>query len=154
VTPADIDAQVGRSSGLWTHTPVDWAGNENPAVPKPANWPLNAAQSYMAPGAGPRPGQGNTQTGPLGGIAILNLQLTNVTTTGFGVAVTFDAAPTSCRVNYGTTQAVSSNAAGTTAITQTISVTGLTTKTTYYFNVQATNAQGTTVSGLLTVTTF
>jgi hypothetical protein len=70
------------------------------------------------------------------------------------VAVVFDATVTSCRVNYGTTQAMASNSAGTTAAAQTISVSALTTKTTYYFTVQATNASGTSVSNILTVTTF
>ena len=94
-----------------------------------------------------------TQSGPAGAPQILSVQATNITTTGFGVAVVFDATVTSSRVNYGITQAMASNQAGTTAAGQTISVTGLTTKTTYYFTVQGTNAQGTAVSNILTVTT-
>jgi hypothetical protein len=68
--------------------------------------------------------------------------------------VVFDATVTSSRVNYGVTQAMASNATGTTAAAQTISVSGLTTGTTYYFTVQATNANGTSVSNILTVKTF
>jgi hypothetical protein len=41
-----IAAQQGAAAGLWTHTPVDWKGNEarhfgvNPA--QPVGWPQNA----------------------------------------------------------------------------------------------------------------
>jgi hypothetical protein len=152
VNSADIESQIGAAQGLWTHTPVDWAGNEGKA--KAATWPSNAAQGYLGTGGGTRPGGAATQSGPPGAPVILSAQVTNVTTTGFGVAVVFDATVTSCRVNYGTTQAMASNSAGTTAAAQTISVSALTTKTTYYFTVQATNASGTSVSNILTVTTF
>ena len=147
----DIEAQVGAAAGLWTHSPTDWAGNEGYA--KPGGWPLNASQGYLGTGSGTRPGSKNTQFGPPGSPLIVSAYLTNVTATGFGVAVTFDAAVTSSRVNYGTTTAMASNVAGTTAASQTISVTGLTTKTTYYYTVQGTNASGTAVSNTLTVTT-
>ena len=152
VNAGDVESQVGAAQGLWTHTPVDWAGNEGQA--KAATWPANASQGYLGLGGGTRPGGAVTQSGPANGVQILSVQVTNVTTTGFGVAVVFGSAPTSSRVNYGVTQAMASNQAGTTATSQTISVSGLTTKTTYYFNVQATNANGTTVSNMLTVTTF
>lgn len=152
----DIEAQVGAAQGLWTHTPVDWAGNQsNPPAAKPGTFPANASQGYLGLGGGTRPGGAVTQTPSAPGAPqILSAQITNVTTTGFGVAVVFDAVVTSSRVNYGVTQAMASNAAGTTAASQTISVGTLTTKTTYYFTVQATNANGTTVSNVLTVTTF
>ena len=147
----DIESQVGAAQGLWTHTPVDWSGNEGKA--KAATWPANASQGYLGTGGGTRPGGAITQSGPAGAPVILSVQATNITTTGFGVAVVFDAVVTSSRVNYGTTLAMASNQAGTTAAGQTISVTGLTTKTTYYFTVQGTNAQGTSVSNTLVVTT-
>lgn len=149
---ADIELQVGAAQGLWTHTPVDWAGNEGQT--KPSGWPANASQGDLGLGDGTRPGGAATQTGPVGGLVISNVNPTNLTTTSAGVTVTFSSAPTSSRVNYGTTQAVTSTAAGTTALTQTIALSGLTTKTTYYFSVQATNAQGTSVSNLGTFTTF
>ena len=150
---ADIEAQVGAAQGLWTHTPVDWAGNDGLA--KQATWPNNASQGYLGTGGGTRPGGAVTQAPSAPGApTILSVQATNITTTGFGVAVVFGATVTSSRVNYGVTQAMASNSAGTTAASQTISVSGLTTKTTYYFTVQGTNAQGTTVSNILTVTTF
>jgi hypothetical protein len=152
VNATDIESQVGAAQGLWTHSPVDWAGNEGKA--KAGTWPNNASQGYLSTGGGTRPGGASTQTGPAGAPQILSMQITNVTSTGFGVAVVFDAAVTSSRINYGLTPAVASNAAGTVAAAQTISATGLTTKTTYYVNVQGTNAQGTAVSNTLTVTTF
>ena len=147
----DIESQVGAAQGLWTHSPVDWAGNEGKA--KAATWPANAAQGYLGTGGGTRPGGAVTQSGPPGAPVILSRQITNITTTSFGVAVVFDAVVTSSRVNYGVTQAMASNAAGTTAASQTITVSGLTTKTTYFFTVQGTNAAGTSVSTMLTVTT-
>jgi hypothetical protein len=149
---ADIEAQVGAAQGLWTHTPVDWAGNEGKA--KAGTWPNNAAQGTLGTGTGTRPDGAVTQSGPPGAPVILSAVITNVTTTGFGVAVVFDATVTSSRVNYGVTQAMASNAAGTTAAAQTISVGSLTTKTTYYVTVQATNASGTSVSAMMVVTTF
>lgn len=152
MTPADIEAQVGAAQGLWTHAPVDWAGNEGKA--KAGTWPANAAQGWLGTGGGTRPGGAITQSGPAGAPVILSAQITNITTTGFGVAVVFDATVTSSRVNYGVTQAMASNVAGTTAAGQTISVGSLTTKTTYYATVQATNAQGTSVSNIMVVTTF
>lgn len=43
----------GAAAGLWTHTPVDWRGNETGAA-KPSNWPTDAVLG--APGLGTRPG--------------------------------------------------------------------------------------------------
>lgn len=149
----DIEAQVGAAQGLWTHTPVDWQGAAGLA--KPGVWPANASQGYLGMGGGTRPGGAVTQTPSAAGApGILSVQITNVTTTGFGIAVVFDATVTSSRINYGLTTAMTSNAAGTTAASQTISASGLTTKTTYYVNVQATNGSGTTVSSTMQVTTF
>jgi len=44
--------QPGAAGGLWTHTPVDWRGNETGG--KPANWPTDAVLGQ--PGLGTRPG--------------------------------------------------------------------------------------------------
>lgn len=148
----DIEAQTGAAAGLWTHTPVDWAGNEGKT--KAGTWPNNASQGSLGTGTGTRPGGAPTQSGPPGAPVILSAVITNVTTTGFGVAVVFDATVTSSRINYGVTQAMASNVAGTTAATQTISASSLTTKTTYYVTVQGTNASGTSVSSVMMVTTF
>jgi hypothetical protein len=152
VNGADIALQPGAASGLWTHTPVDWAGNEG--VAKPGGWPTNASQGDLGLGDGTRPGGAQTQTGPANGIVISNVNPTNITTTSAGITCTFSSAPTSCRVNYGLTQAVASTAAGTTALTQTIALSSLTTGTVYYFSVQATDANGTVVSNLGQFKTF
>jgi hypothetical protein len=152
VNGADIELQVGAAQGLWTHTPVDYAGNEG--YTKAAGWPANAAQGDLGIGTGTRPGGAATQSGPADGIVISEVDVTNLTATGAGIMVKFSSAPTSCRVNYGTTQAVSSTAAGTATTSQTIALSGLTSGTTYYYSVQATNAQGTTVTGLYQFKTF
>jgi hypothetical protein len=152
VNGADIEAQVGAAQGLWTHTPVDWAGNEG--FVKATGWPNNASQGDLGLGDGTRPGGAATQSGPAGGLILSEVNVVNLTTTSAGVTVTFSSAPTSSRVNYGTTQAVASTAAGTTATSQTIALSGLTTGTKYYFTVQGTNAQGTSVSSMGTFTTF
>jgi hypothetical protein len=48
---------TGNAGGLWTHTPVDWGGNEGKA--KPAAWPADAVNGQPGPGHGTRP-QGPT----------------------------------------------------------------------------------------------
>jgi hypothetical protein len=149
---ADIEAQVGAAQGLWTHTPVDWGADLG--FVKASGHPNNASQGYLGIGSGTRPGGAATQTGPAGGVIISEVKVVNLTVNSAGIAVVFNTAPTSCRVNYGITQAVASTQAGTTATAQTIALSGLTTATTYYFSVQATNAQGTTVTGLSTFKTF
>ena len=147
----DIEAQAGAAQGLWTHTAVDWGGNVG--VAKPGSWPLNAKDGSL--GNGTRPGGSSLQSqGPAGTVTITGVSVGSITATGASVTFTLSAAPTSSRVNYGTTQAVTSNAAGTTATQQTVALSGLTTKTTYYVSVQATNGSGTAVSNLLSFTTL
>jgi hypothetical protein len=66
MTEVDLDAVIaaqGHAAGLWTHTPVDWGGNEGRA--KPANWPTDAVLGN--PGNGTRPGSAMP-----GGITILS----------------------------------------------------------------------------------
>lgn len=152
MTPEDIAAQVGAAHGLWTHTAVDTG--ENQGFTKPGGWPANAAQGYLGTGTGTRPGGAVTQAGPAGTVVISSVSVTSITSTGATVNFTLSAAPTSSRVNYGTTTAVASNVAGTTATTQAVPITGLTTKVTYYYSVQATNASGTVVTTLGSFTTL
>ena len=153
---ADIEGQVGASQGLWTHSPVDWAGNETtPLQPvAPAGWPPNASGGYLGLGNGTRPGGAITQSGPAGTVTISAVRVSALGTTTASISFTLSTAPTSSRVNYGVTQATLSNQAGTTATTQTVNLSGLVTKTTYYFSVQATNASGTAVTQLLSFTTL
>jgi hypothetical protein len=153
VNAADIEGQAGAAAGLWTHVPVDWAGNEGLA--KPGSWPSNAAQGYRGINTGTRPGSTYfTQTGIPGTVVMSAVSVTAIGTTTASVTFTLNAAPTSSRVNYGTTEAVTLNAAGTTATQQTVALSGLTSKTLYYYSVQATNPTGTSVTGLLTFTTL
>ena len=80
----------GASGGLWTHTPVDWGGNEGRA--KPSGWPSDAVVG--APGWGTKPG------GVMpGGITVLSA------TPGSGtVTITWTTSvPSSSIVNLGTT---------------------------------------------------
>jgi hypothetical protein len=153
VNSADIEGQVGAAAGLWTHTPVDWAGNEGSA--RPPQWPLNAKDGYLSTAEGTRPGGGNTQSGPSGSPVITGVIISSITTTSAIVSFSIVPAPTSCRVNYGTTPLVGGNSAGTaTSGSQNVTLSGLTTGTLYYFNVQATNASGTSVTNTLSFKTF
>ena len=154
-TPADIAAQIGAAQGLWTHTPVDWAGNEGYAAPV-GSAPRDAAKGYLGVGSGTRPGGAVTQSGPPGAPVITNIQPAgNIGTTTADILFVINPAPTSCRVNYGTDPAaMSSNKAGTaTAGSQVVTLTGLTTGTKYWVQVQATNAAGTSLTTPLTFTT-
>ncbi len=46
-----ISGQTGAPGGLWTHTPVDWRGNETGT--KPGGWPVSPF--VAVPPAGARP---------------------------------------------------------------------------------------------------
>lgn len=150
ITAADIEGQLGAAQGCWTHTPLDYGGN-NLGIAKPVNWPTDAAQGSLA--CGTRPNGAVSQSGPAGTVTIAQVVVSPIGTTTASVIFTLSAAPTSSRVNYGTTQGVASNAAGTTATQQTVALSGLTTKTTYYYSVQATNGSGTSVTNLCWFTT-
>jgi hypothetical protein len=149
----DIEAQVGAAQGLWTHTPVDWAGNEGGNIP--AGYPNNASQGYLGIGNGTRPGGAVTQSGPPGAPIITGIYLAGIGPTAAGVLFIINPAPTSCQVNWGTTQAVLNNAMGTaTAGSQTVNLSTLVTKTKYWVQIQAANASGTALSNLLAFTTL
>jgi len=155
VTPTDIEAQVGAAGGLWTHSPVDYAGNEGAGSAKPASWPANANQGYKGDVTGTRPGQVPiVAVPPAGGVGISAVSVSGVGAAGASVTFTLSSVPTSSRVNYGTTPSMAANTAGTTATQQTVALSGLATKTLYYFSVQATNANGTTVTSTGTFTTL
>lgn len=61
----DIASQVGAVAGLWTKTPVDWAGNESdpPLLEPPEDWPSDAFVAVPPAGSRPLllPGTPNTQ---------------------------------------------------------------------------------------------
>jgi len=152
---ADIERQVGAARGLWTHTPTDWAGNEG--TTKAGSWPTDAAQGYVGGATGSRPGQWFNMVVPAGGVTIDGIRIVSIGTTIAGVQFTLGSLPTAAAsVQYGTTPALgSSTAAGSaTAGQQTVNLSGLTTKTLYYFTVTATNAQGTTVTSQGVFTTL
>ena len=76
------EAQNGRgppAQGLWTHTPVDWAGNEG--IARAVGWPNNAKDGYLGQGTGTRPGGAATQAGPSGSPTIVNVSVGSITTT-------------------------------------------------------------------------
>jgi hypothetical protein len=141
----------GDAAGLWTHTPTDWAGNEG--YIKPTAWPTDALNGSPGQTTGTRPGGG--VQGPSGTVAITDVFVSAITTTTASVSFNLSAAPTSSRVNYGTTQAMALNAAGTaTAGQQTVALSGLTTGTTYFYTVQATNPAGVAVTAILSFRTL
>jgi len=152
-TPTEIGAQIGAAQGLWTHTPVDYAGNDVLGG-APAGAPKDAINGYL--GMISRPGGVITQSGPPGAPVISAIQLYgNVGTTTCDIIFICNPAPTSCRINYSTDQTnLSLNKAGTaTSGSQLVTLTGLTSGTQYWAQVQATNANGTTLTVPLTFRT-
>src|SRR5262245_36436108 len=109
-TSEEIQAQLGAAQGLWTHTPVDYGGNET-GTGAPAGAPTSAAQGYV--GMISRPTGVVSQSGPAGAPVISGVQLYGtITATTIDIIFILNSVPTSCRVNYGTTQAAASNKAG------------------------------------------
>jgi hypothetical protein len=140
-----IASQTGASAGLWTHTPVDWRGNEPPGTAKPGGWPTDAAVAT--------PPNGST-SGGLGTAPLLSA-ISSGTITSTGATISFTVAPSSvCYVDYGTTVAYGASTATTTgsgALTRPI--TGLVTGTLYHYRVVATANGLTTYSSDRTFTT-
>lgn len=141
-----IASQVGAAAGLWTHTPVDWRGNETGvAPPGPALWPVNA--SVAIPPAG-----GTAQISP--GAPVITVQApTGITTTAAVINWTVNPSSTSV-VEYGTTVAYGLAAApnvGAGVRTQPLS--GLTTVTLYHYRIGATANGQTTYTSDRTFTT-
>jgi hypothetical protein len=133
-----IAAQTGASGGIWTHTPVDWAGNEG--LSKPGGWPTDAAAAV--PPAGARPGQ----VPPVAeAIIIIVGTVTGISATGATINWTIgtvSASPNSQvefgpTTSYGTTRPVSA-LVGTGP--QSTALTGLTTATVYHARIKASAA--------------
>jgi hypothetical protein len=126
-----IGAQTGAAAGLWTHTPVDWRGNEG--VAQPGGWPANAS--------GAVPPLGNATPSPFLSAISVSAILATTATVNWTVnpsAVSF--------VDYGTTVAYgSSSTSDTGAGARTKGLTGLTTATLYHYRIRST-ANGQTVS--------
>ena len=132
---ATIAGQVGAATGLWTHTPVDWRGNEPPGTARPGGWPTDASASTAVVPNG-------STAGALGlVVGITAISVSAITTTGATVNFTVSAA---ClyTVEYGTTAAYGLQAAGSGNGAQSKPLTGLTTGTLYHYRIVATPAGG------------
>jgi len=106
---------LGHAGGLWTHTPVDWRGNETGG--KPGNWPTDA--SLGQPGLGTRP----LEQMPPPGLSVL------VSTPGVGTAtITWNTSVLSdSSVDIGTTTAYGTHVYDPTlTLNHSVVVTGLT----------------------------
>jgi hypothetical protein len=135
-------------------------GHQHTETPKPAD-ALTAAEVAALKallvagggGGGTAPGTPNPPPDPPLPPVISGIAISNVTTTGFTVSWTTDAATTGI-VEYGTGTGYDSQTAATSSgTTHQRSITGLTAATTYHFRVQATNAGGVALSSDRTVTT-
>jgi hypothetical protein len=136
VDSTSIETQIGAAAGLWTHTPVDWAGNEGTA--KPGSWPNNAFGGQFSTTTGTRPG--NSGAPAAGQAALVTLGTpsavgTTVATINWTVAA---GAGTVSNVEWGLTTAYGTNGANQTgAGAKTTPLTGLTTATTYHYRIKA-----------------
>jgi hypothetical protein len=144
VDSGSIASQVGASGGLWTHTPVDWRGNEGPTA-KPGGWPTDASTAVPPNGAAPGPGGAPP--------SITAISVTGITTTGATINYTLSALASN-QVEYGLTLAYGSmNTEGAGTGAQTKPLTGLTTATLYHYRIRATANNQTTYSTDRTFTT-
>jgi hypothetical protein len=150
VDSGTIASQVGAAGGLWTHTPVDWRGNETGvAPPGPAGWPTNASAAIPPAGSNTGLAAGGGAPPP----TISAISVTAITTTGG--SINFTLAPNSAnQVEYGPTLAYGSmNVEGSGIGPQVKPLTGLTTGTLYHYRIRATANGQTTYSSDRTVTT-
>jgi hypothetical protein len=139
-----IASQTGATAGLWTHTPVDWRGNEPPPTAKPGGWPTDASA-----GAAPN-GSTNYAQAP----TISAISVTGITTTGATINYTIQPAGTN-QVEYGLTTAYGSvNVEGGGSGPMVKPLTGLTTVTLYHYRIRATSNGLTTYSADRTFTTI
>lgn len=138
VDSGSIASQVGAAAGLWTHTPVDWRGNEGPTA-KPGGWPTDAG--LAAPPNGSIGGALNLAP------TISAISVTGITTTGATINYTIQPAGTN-QVEYGTTLAYGSvNVEGGGSGPMVKPLTGLTSVTLYHYRIRA------TANGITTYTT-
>lgn len=140
-----IASQVGASGGIWSHSPVDWRGNEPPGTAKPGSWPPNAGDATaIAP---------NGSTNYLLAPTISAISSSGITSTGATINYTLAPASTN-QVEYGLTTAYGSlNTEGTGGGAQTKPLSGLTTVTLYHYRIRATANGLTTYSSDRTFTT-
>jgi hypothetical protein len=145
VDSGTIAAQTGAAGGLWTHTPVDYRGNDPPGAAKPGGWPTDAALAVPP-------------NGSIGGAlnlapTISAISVTAITTTGATINYTIQPAGTN-QVEYGLTLAYGSvNVEGGGSGPMSKPLTGLTTGTLYHYRIRATSNGLTTYSTDRTFTT-
>jgi hypothetical protein len=119
-------ANAGHAAGLWTHTPVDWGGNEGRA--KPANWPKDAVNGN--PGNGTRPGAAMP-----GGVTILSATPGGAGSGTCTVTWTTQMASDST-VNYGPTSNYTTTVNDPTMVTaHSVALTGLPNPATIHYSV-------------------
>jgi hypothetical protein len=135
VDSGTIASQTGAAGGLWTHTPVDWRGNETGvAPPGPAGWPTSASAAT--------PPSGSTASG-VGTVPVISVQApTGITATGVTINYTISAnaggnlgswVEYGLTVSYGTATALTQTGGGAKAVP----IAGLTTATLYHYRVVA-----------------
>jgi hypothetical protein len=124
-----IANQVGAAGGLWTHTPVDWRGNEPPGTARPGGWPTDAgASTAVAPN-----GSTTSALAP----AITAISASGMTATTVNINYTLSAQALNW-VDYGLTTAYGTqNTLGTGTGPQVKGLAGLTTVTTYHYRIGA-----------------
>jgi hypothetical protein len=143
-----IAAQVGAAQGLWTHTPVDWRGNEPPGTAKPGGWPTDASSATAVFPNGSTAGGGSGQA-----VAISAISVTGITAVAATINFTLSG-PANWTIDYGTTTAYGTQVTGSGNGAQTRALAGLTTVTLYHYRINATPGGGqTSSSGDRTFTT-
>jgi hypothetical protein len=142
---AAIGSQVGAAGGLWTHTPVDYRGNEPPGTAKPGGWPTDAgASTAVAP---------NGSTTVALAAAITAISVTGLTVSGATINFTLSQQALNW-IDYGTTTAYgSTNTQGSGVGPQTKPLSGLTSATLYHYRITAVANGITTYSADGTFTT-
>jgi hypothetical protein len=134
VDSTTIETQIGAAQGLWTHTPVDWRGNEGSA--KPGTWPNNAFAGQFGVGTGTAPGNPSTPATPASALVTVNPP-TGITAAGAVINWTVQPAATT-NVEYGLTTAYGSSGSNQTgAGAKTTPLTGLTASTLYHYRIKA-----------------
>jgi hypothetical protein len=129
ITGGTIGGQTGAAGGLWTHTPVDWRGNEPPGSAKPGGWPTDAAVAI--------PPNGSTAQASGQAVLITAISVSGITATGATVNFTLSQSASN-QIDYGTTmQYGSSNTPGAGTGAQSKPLSGLTTGTLYHYRIAA-----------------
>jgi hypothetical protein len=144
VDSGSIASQTGASGGLWTHTPVDWRGNEGPTA-KPGGWPTDASLATPPNGA---TSSGTGQAPTISAISVSGITIT-------GATINYTLAPSSSnQVEYGTTLAYGlMNTEGAGSGPQAKPLSALTGATLYHYRIRATANGLTTYSSDRTFTT-